>query len=155
MGNAMTDLTLASNLSTIPREFFPDFEDMGKPEFSSPLPSPLDCLLARENGFAVKTEIGDDVCILPSSFYKDGFGIYSICFHPMNPYATKENVRAYVHPEIPELIIQDDCFEILPKFQPIRIMDKYSFYEAHGKRGRKPFNPKDDRMTIRKLPLPS
>lgn len=153
MGNAITDLALATNISTIPREFFPDFEDKGKPEFSSPLPSPLDYLLVMENGHAEKTETGDDVCVLPSSFYKDGLDTYSIFFPLTNPCATREGVKAYVSPEFPEPHIQDDRFEILPKFLPIRILDKCFRFESHGKRGRKPFSWKNQRVTIRKFLL--
>lgn len=153
MGNAMTDLALANNLSTLPREFFPDYEEQVKPEPSSSTPSPLDCLLARENDHRTKTEpFGDTLCVLPSAFYRDGLGTYSIFFPLASPYATREGVKAYVSPETPEPRFQDDCREILPKLQPIRMLDKCSRYEGHGKRGRKPLYFKNERTTIRKPP---
>lgn len=149
--NAISDLALATNLSSIPREFFPDYEERTKPEFPSPIPSPLEYLLEKENGHAGKTEIVDDFCVLPSSYFKDDYGTYFISFPISTACATRDSVRAYVSPENPEPLIQDDCFEILPKLQPIRILDKCSRFEAHGKRGRKPFRPKQERFTIRRF----
>lgn len=174
MANAITDLALLSSGQMIPAEFWPGHEsrflenDLHRPwwerksgdivqegnenEFTI---TPLDCLLAKQNSHAEKpVEIEEGCCVLPSRYYMDNLGVYAISFPLKAPYAVRENVRAYVSPEIPDAIIRDDCHEILPKTGSIRVLDKCTRYEAHGKRGRKPFYPKQDRMTIRK-PLPA
>lgn len=148
--NAITDLALATNLSSIPREFFTDYEEKVKPEFPSPAPSPLDFLLAKESGYAAKTEISDELCVLPSSFYNDGHGTYFISF-PASSIAVREDIGAYVSPGPPEPHIPHDCYEILPKFLPIRGLDESPKYQSHGKRGRSRLLWKSQRVTIRKF----
>jgi hypothetical protein len=174
MANAVSDLALLSSGQVIPAEFWPDHEsrflenDLHRPwwerksgdvvqegnenEFTT---TPLDCLLAKQNGHTEKpAEVEEGCCTLPSRYFMDNLGVYAISFPLKAPSVVRENTRAYVSPETPDVIIRDDCRENLPKLQSIRLMDKCSFYEGHGKRGRKPFYLKQDRTTVRK-PLPA
>jgi len=152
MANAITDLVLAQNLSTIPREFFPEYEERIEWESPSPIPNPLEYLLAREEAPAKNIEIEEGYCILPSRYFIDD-GIYvSYCPQAVIGAVVKDDARAYVSPQLPAFIIREDCHEILPKFVPIRRHDKPNGgYESHGKRGRHPRRWQNERTTIRRI----